>query len=241
MTVEPLLTIEGLDVGYGGLPVLRGVDLTVSAGEVVAVLGPNGAGKSTLLLAIAGVLWPDAGSLRVLGMEGRCSVHARARHGLGFVPPERGLFSALTVRDNLRIRTRDRGAIDRAVTYFPKLSPLLDRRAGVLSGGELQMLGLAAALTAKPKLLLIDEMSMGLSPAIVRLLLPVIRAVADEQGVGVLLVEQHAQSAIEVSDRFVVLTRGRIVLESESSAFRDDPGQLAALYFAEGPVVTHHN
>jgi len=232
-----LLEIDGLDVGYGGLPVLYGLDLCVRSGEVVAVLGPNGAGKSTLLLAIAGVLWPDEGRVRVLGVEGKTSVHARARHGLGFVPAQRGLFSALTVRDNIRIRTRARDAMDRAVAFFPALGDLLDRPAGVLSGGEQQMLALAAVLVMRPKLLLLDEMSMGLSPAVVRALLPVIRRVADEDGVGVLLVEQHAPAAIEVSDRLVVLNRGRVVLESDSATVRADPTRLAALYLAGPPTV----
>ena len=228
------LRVEGLGAGYSGLQVLHDVTLSVSAGEVVAVLGPNGAGKSTLLLTIAGVLQPDEGSVQLFGVTGRsASVHQRARQGLGFVPSGRGLFPGLTVRENLRVRTRDRVAMARAAEYFPRLAMLMDRRVGLLSGGEQQMLALAAVLVMKPRLLLIDEMSMGLAPLVVRSLLPVIRSAADEEGVAVLLVEQHAPAAVDVSDRVLVLNRGRIVHEASSEAVRADPAQLTALYLSE--------
>jgi len=234
----PPLRVAGLCAGYQGLRVLHDVDLSVDAGEVVAVLGPNGAGKSTLLLSIAGVLAPEEGSVQLFGSEGRAgSVHQRARRGLGFVPSGRGLFPGLTVRENLRVRTGDRAAIARAGEYFPRLAMLLDRRVGLLSGGEQQMLALAAVLVMRPRLLLIDEMSMGLAPLVVRSLLPVIRAAADEDGVAVLLVEQHAPAAIDVSDRVLVLNRGRIVHEAASAVVRDDPAQLTALYLSESTTA----
>jgi branched-chain amino acid transport system ATP-binding protein len=229
-----LLEIEGMVAGYGGSRVLHDVDLSVRAGEIVAVLGSNGAGKSTLLQVIAGGVHPEAGTVRFDGESiDRRSVHQRARAGIGFVPSDRGLFPSLTVRENLRVRTRDRTAIRRAVELFPRLELLMDRRAGVLSGGEQQMLALAAVLAMRPRLLLIDEMSMGLAPLVVRSLLPVIRTAAERDGVGVLLVEQHAPAAVEVSDRVLVLSRGRIVHDAPSAEVRDDPAQLTALYLQE--------
>ena len=227
------LELRGLGAGYGGAPVLHDIDLTVSPGEVVAVLGSNGAGKSTLLQVIAGALPASAGEVRLFGEPvGRSSVHQRARQGLGFVPPDRGLFPSLTVRENLRVRTRDRAAVRRAAEAFPRLGLLMERRVGVISGGEQQMLALAAVLAMRPRMLLIDEMSMGLAPLVVRSLLPVIRS-ASEEGVGVLLVEQHAPAAVEVSDRVLVLSRGHVVHDAPSSEVRDDPSQLSALYLQE--------
>jgi branched-chain amino acid transport system ATP-binding protein len=234
---DVLLEIEGLQAGYGELTVLQGIDLSVRRGEVVAVLGPNGAGKSTLLLAIAGVLPLQADRLRLLDVTGRRSVHGRARAGLSFVPSERGLFEGLTVGENIRIRTRERNAMDRAVSYFPALADLVDRRAGLLSGGEQQMLALAGALVVRPRLLLIDEMSMGLAPTVVRSLLPVIRGVADHQGVGVVLVEQHAPAAVDVSDRVVVLNRGLVVHQAPSAQVRGNLDQLTDLYLTGASVV----
>ena len=235
---EAPLQIQGLCAGYGGAHVLHDVDLTVQAGEVVAVLGSNGAGKSTLLQVVAGALHPEQGEVLLFGSPAsRSSVHHRARQGLGFVPPDRGLFPSLTVRENLRVRTRDRAAVQRAAEVFPRLGLLMDRRAGVLSGGEQQMLALAAVLAMKPRLLLIDEMSMGLAPLVVRSLLPVIRA-ASEDGVGVLLVEQHAPAAVEVSDRVLVLSRGRVVHDAPSAEVRDDPAQLTALYLQEAAAAS---
>jgi branched-chain amino acid transport system ATP-binding protein len=225
------LEIGQLTVGYGDLTVLRAVDLHVEAGEVVAVIGPNGAGKSTLLKAIAGVLTPTAGRVHVLGIDGRRSVHRLARRGLGFVPSERGLFAALTVGDNIRIRTRDRSAISRVVALFPRLEALVDRRVGLLSGGEQQMLAIGAVLVTHPRLLLLDEMSMGLAPTIVRSLLPVIRRAAQDDGIPVLIVEQHVPAAVDVADRILVLNRGRIVHEASASAIRDAPDELTAFYF----------
>jgi branched-chain amino acid transport system ATP-binding protein len=232
--VRDALEVRGLCAGYDGLRVLHQVDLDVHAGEVMAVLGPNGAGKSTLLSTIAGVLAPTAGTVQLFDRSGRAgSVHHRVRHGLGYVPSSRGLFPALTARENLRVRGADRAAVRAAFGWFPRLEVVADRRAGLLSGGEQQMLALAAVLVARPRLLLIDEMSMGLAPLVVRSLLPVIRAVADEDGVAVLLVEQHAPAAVEVSDRVVVLNRGRVVHQASSEVVRDDPAQLTALYLSE--------
>ena len=236
---DELLEIDGLDVGYGGLPVLYGLDLCVRRGEVVAVLGPNGAGKSTLLLAIAGVLWPDDGRLRVLGVEGKTSVHARVRHGLGL---RAGRSRAVLGADRSRQHpdpypcsaTRSIGRS----TYLPAARPAprpagrcpLGRRAADAGARR----GARHAPDAAPARRDEHGPVTGRRRAS---LLPVIRSVADDEGVGVLLVEQHAPAAIEVSDRVVVLNRGRIVLEADSTTVRDDPTRLAALYLAEPPVV----
>lgn len=230
---EALLDVSALAAGYLGRDVLHDVDLGVGAGEVVAVLGPNGAGKSTLLLTIAGVVRPTSGSVRLFGAEARGrSVQQRARRGLGFVPADRGLFVGLTARENIRVFSRDRSAVGRAIETFPRLEAVLDRRVGLLSGGEQQMLTIATVLITRPRLLMIDEMSMGLAPVVVRSLLPAIRRVADEDGVGVLIVEQHAAEALEVSDRIVVMHQGRVVHEATSAAVTADPERLASLYLS---------
>jgi branched-chain amino acid transport system ATP-binding protein len=235
VALDAPLTIESLTVGYRDLIVLRDVDLHVDHGEVLAVVGPNGAGKSTLLKAVAGILTPSAGQIRLLGSTGHRSVHRLVRAGVGYVPSERGLFASLSVRENIRVRTADRDAMGRAAELFPKLGELTDRRVGLLSGGEQQMLAIAAVLVTRPKVLLLDEMSMGLAPTIVRSLLPAIRAAAERDGVSVLLVEQHAPAAVEVADRVVVLSGGRIVHEAPAADVRDAPEQLAGYYLGSGP------
>jgi len=184
-TSESLVAVRGLDAGYGDLAAVRALDLEVRAGEVVALLGPNGAGKTTTLLTIAGELAPLAGEVSCLGSSPRAPLQARVRRGLGFVPEERAVFTSLSAGANLRLR---RGATKGAVELFPELAPLLRRRAGLLSGGEQQMLTLGRALAGDPKLLLVDELSLGLAPLVVRRLLLAVRAAAD-RGVGVLLVE----------------------------------------------------
>jgi branched-chain amino acid transport system ATP-binding protein len=234
------LEVEGLRAGYGGLTVLRDVHLRVDRGEVVAVLGPNGAGKSTLLLAIAGVLRPDGGSVRLFGEDmAGASVQARSRRGLGFVPAGRGLFPGLTVRENIRVNTPDRDALARLVDLAPMLAGLFDRRVGLLSGGEQQMLALGRVLLTKPKMVLIDEMSMGLAPLVVQSLQPVLREAAERDGVGVLMVEQHATAALEVSDRVVVLDHGRVAHEAASSVVADQPVLLTRLYLSQGADTKH--
>jgi branched-chain amino acid transport system ATP-binding protein len=226
------LEISDLTAGYGALPVLRGVSLTVAAGEVVALLGANGAGKTTTLLAAAGVLAPTGGEIRLLGR----SVAGRrpdkiARAGLTLVPDDRGVFHGLSVRENLRLgRGRD---TDRVLELFPALAPLLGRRCGVLSGGEQQMLGLAKALLGEPRVLLIDELSLGLAPVIVERLLPVIRQIARERAIAVLLVEQHTPMALSVADRAYVMRRGEIALEGEASELRDRRDLLEASYLGD--------
>jgi branched-chain amino acid transport system ATP-binding protein len=200
----------------------------VRAGEVVALLGPNGAGKTTTLLTIAGELPPLAGEVQCLGMSSRAPLHRRVRRGLAFVPEERAVFTSLSVSGNLRLRP---GATAEATQLFPELTPLLRRRAGLLSGGEQQMLTLGRALAGTPRLLLVDELSLGLAPLVLQRLLLSVRAAADA-GVGVLLVEQHASEALSIADRVIVLRRGRVALEGSADELRGHVGDLESAYLS---------
>ena len=225
-SVEVLLRAEEMDAGYGDLAAVRGLDLELRAGEIVALLGPNGAGKTTTLLTVAGELPPLAGRLEVLGSTRRRPLHRQVRGGLGFVPAERSVIAGLSTRANLRLGS---GTVDAAVELFPELDLLLDRRAGLLSGGEQQMLTLARALAAHPRLLLVDELSLGLAPLVVERLLAAVRRAADE-GAGVLLVEQHTADALAVADRGVVLRRGRVALSGSAEELRNQVDELESAY-----------
>ena len=235
---ELVLEVRGLTAGYGGAPVLRGLDLDVAAGEVVAVLGPNGAGKTTMMRAISNVLRPARGSVRFLGVgNGATPPHVLARRGLGHVPEGRGVFFGLTVAEHLRLRHRGEKPIDSRNVYrfFPALEALRDRPAGQLSGGEQQMLALARALAREPRLLLVDELSLGLAPVIVQRLLPVVRRYASEAGAGVIIVEQHVELALDIADRGYVLAHGEVVLARPATELRHDRQLLAASYLG-GPA-----
>jgi branched-chain amino acid transport system ATP-binding protein len=231
----PVLEIDNLSAGYSGAEVIRGVSVTVDSGEVVALFGPNGAGKTTTLRVISGIIKPTRGSVRYDGGDlVKESPTKRARSGIAHVPEGRGIFYGLTVAEHIRIGYRGE-KIDPAVVYeyFPALEPLKDRPAGLLSGGEQQMLAVGRALARRPKLLLLDELSLGLAPLIVERLLPVVRTYAKSSGCAVLLVEQHVQLATEIADRCYVLSHGDIVLHETGDRLRKDPALLVASYIGQ--------
>jgi branched-chain amino acid transport system ATP-binding protein len=235
---EPVLELSELHAGYRGVPVLRGVGLTVAAGEVVALLGANGAGKTTTLRAISGLLDVDGGDVRLQGatIAGRHAARI-ARLGVAHVPESRGLFPGLTVRQHLQLGARRRRLDAWVLDHFPPLRDLLERRAGLLSGGEQQMLALARALVTRPRLLLVDEMSQGLAPVAVKRMLPTLRRVAEQDGTAVLLVEQHVHVALEVADRGYVLRRGRVELTGAASVLRRERDLLAESYVGAGAAT----
>jgi branched-chain amino acid transport system ATP-binding protein len=227
-----LLTCEQLDAGYAGTAVVRGFDLEVHAGEVVALLGPNGAGKTTVLLTLAGLVPKLRGRVTIGDVDlDRASAAALARRGLVLVPDDRSLFTTLTVRENLVLGHRRNGpSIDDIVDLFPGLAPRLHLAAGQLSGGEQQMLAIGRALMQQPKVLLIDELSMGLAPVIVEALLPIVQQVARDTRAGVVLVEQHVRLALGIADRAIVLVHGTTALTDDASTLAGDVARLEHAY-----------
>jgi branched-chain amino acid transport system ATP-binding protein len=230
--MSELLTCSELDAGYQGTSVVRRLDLVVGHGEVIALLGPNGAGKTTLLTTLAGLLPAIAGSVQLNGIElRRLSATARARRGLVLVPDDRALFTTLTAKENLLLGARKQGlGVAEVLEYFPTLTKRLNISAGQLSGGEQQMLAIGRALVQGPKVLLIDELSMGLAPAVVEILLPIVRRIATETGAGVILVEQHVRLALQIADRAVVLVHGETVLVDDASSVLHKPERLEQAY-----------
>lgn len=202
-----VLEARGLSVGYGHVPVVRNIDLEVKKGEVVVLLGANGVGKTTTLRCLAGILTPSGGEVRLKGAATREPLHKRARRGLGFVSDERSVIMSLTVSENIRLGGVTRGSVFDA---FPVLEARAQTKAGLLSGGEQQMLTLGRLLARQPDVVLADEVSLGLAPLIVQQLLRAIRAAADE-GMAALIVEQHVRKALEFADRVYVMQRGEVV------------------------------
>lgn len=231
-----VLECKGLHAGYfKKSPCVRNIDLTLDAGEVVCLLGPNGAGKTTLLLTLAGLVSSSAGQVTVDGNAIRSgSPRAAVGSGLVLVPDDRSLFRGLSVRKNFQLATRGRvrgkQALAEVLDYFPALGARLKVDAGQLSGGEQQMLAIGRALIQRPKVLLIDELSMGLAPVIVESILPILRTVAEQNDTAVVLVEQHVHLALEVADRAVIMVHGEIVLEESAATLRDDPSLVEAAY-----------
>jgi branched-chain amino acid transport system ATP-binding protein len=231
----PRLEITGLDAGYNDVPVVRNLNLHVDPGEIVALLGPNGAGKTTTLITTSALNPIIKGDIKVFGRSiiGR-RPHLVARDGLAHVLEDRSLFFQLTVRENLQLGAA-RGTVDipKALAYFPALDEIQNRRAGLLSGGQQQMLAMARALTSTPKLLMVDEMSLGLAPIIVQNLLEILRKIADETGAGVLLVEQHVHLALGIADRAYILNHGDLVMEGTGVELSANQRLLESSYLGE--------
>jgi branched-chain amino acid transport system ATP-binding protein len=221
-----VLEVSGVDAGYGRVQVLWDVDLEVGDGEVVALVGSNGAGKTTLLRAVSGMIEPTGGDVRLGGdsLPGRAPEEV-VRAGIAHVPEGRRLFAGLTVRENLRVGAYASGGdadIDRAVELFPRLGERLDQVAGSMSGGEQQMCAIARGLMADPKLIMIDELSLGLAPKLVEQILERLTSVT-EAGTSVLLVDQDVDAALEAAARGYVLENGRIIASGESASLLEDP------------------
>jgi branched-chain amino acid transport system ATP-binding protein len=225
-----LLALEKLEVAYGGIRAVKGIDLAVEGGETVCLIGANGAGKTTTLRAITGLVRAAAGAVRYAGEDiGKLRVHEIARRGLAMVPEGRGVFPQLTIEENLAMGAyarKDRAGVkadlDHAFQLFPRLAERRRQTAGTLSGGEQQMVAIARALMSRPKLLLLDEPSMGLAPIMVEKIFEVIRTIA-AAGVTLLLVEQNARLALESSDRGYVLDGGLVTLSGPARSLLDDP------------------
>ena len=225
-----LLALQQLQVSYGGIRAVKGIDLEVGAGELVCLIGANGAGKTTTLKAITGLVRPGGGRIVYDGVDiSGQRVHEIARRGLAMVPEGRGVFAQLTIQENLSMgaysrtdRASVQSDVDRVFTLFPRLKERRAQTAGTLSGGEQQMLAMARALMSRPRLLLLDEPSMGLAPLMVERIFEVVRQIAAE-GVTLLLVEQNARLALETSHRGYVLDGGLVTIAGESRALLGDP------------------
>ena len=235
---EPLLSIRALRAGYGKIGVLHDVDLTIGAGEVVALLGPNGAGKTTLLRAASGLLPCSGGEVRFAGRDLRgVGPRATARLGLVHVIEGHRVFTQLTVIDNLLLagyelpRAERMARAEEALSFFPEIAAKRNDRGGALSGGQQQMLAVAQGLVRRPRLLMLDEPSAGLSPVLVDRVLGVARQLR-ERGTAILLVEQLIEKALGLADRVYALARGKIVLEAPTTD-RDLPQRLERAYFGD--------
>jgi branched-chain amino acid transport system ATP-binding protein len=229
---EVVLHVEQLEVSYGPVPVVRDLNLDVHSGELVALIGPNGAGKTTTLQALAGEIAVRRGEIQINGALATGPLHARSRAGLAYLPEGRSVFRGLSVLDNLKLGG---AGVAAALKIGPELGPLLHRRAGLLSGGEQQILSLARLLATSPSLLLADEMSLGLAPMLVTRMLAEARRAADS-GAAVLLVEQHAHAALAVADRAVVMNRGKVVMEDDAPTVLRNIDEVEQVYLAGGAI-----
>jgi branched-chain amino acid transport system ATP-binding protein len=225
----PVLRAENLSAGYGAVAAVKALSLEIGAGQLVALLGPNGAGKTTTLSAVIGDLPLMAGALYWKGQPFKSSSHTRARAGVAYVMEGRSIIKSLSVLDNLRL---GRGTVDDALTIFPELRRLIRRKAGLLSGGEQQMLALGRALASRPELLMVDELSLGLAPIVVDRLMDALRDAA-AGGTAVLLVEQHVRKALKHADRVYVLRRGELALAASGADVRHRHDMIEDLYLSE--------
>lgn len=237
--MSALLTVKDLKVSYGGINAVKGIDLYVNHGELVALIGANGAGKSSSLKAIAGLLTPSAGEIDFANhATKKLPAYELVRLGLGMVPEGRGVFKRMTILENLQMGAylqSDAKEIERKLeevySYFPRLKERLSQLAGTLSGGEQQMVAMGRAMMAQPKLMLLDEPSMGLSPIMVETIFDVIRSLS-ASGMTILLVEQNARLALRVSDRAYVMESGLITLSGSGKELLEDP-RVRAAYLGE--------
>jgi branched-chain amino acid transport system ATP-binding protein len=227
--MDPVISVNGMSTGYAGQPVVHELNFDVHPGEVLCLLGPNGAGKTTTMLALAGELPLLAGEVRFAGLKQNAPLYQRARKGLSYVTEERSIFKGMSLRDNLKVGGVD---IDEALALFPELEQRMSTRGGLLSGGEQQMLTLARALGRKPRLLLVDELSLGLAPLVVDRLLQAVRQAADEQQTAVVMVEQHAHKALNYTDHAIVMRRGRVGLELSGADARARISEVEQAYLA---------
>lgn len=225
-----VLRLDNVAVSRGAGPVISGVSLEVESGSVTAIVGPNGAGKTSLLEAISGIVRPSAGAITLDGLDvTKVSRGKRARLGIVHVEQGRTIFPSLTVRENLGLTATSSEDFDEVIAKFPELEKRLSSPAGLLSGGEQQMVVLGRAFAAKPKILLIDEMSLGLAPVVFLRLMPIVESIAKD-GVGVLLVEQFANLALKIAKDAAVVTSGHLTYSGSAAVLVEDPERLKSAY-----------
>lgn len=225
-----MLEVKDLRVAYGAIRALQGISLNVGQGEIVSLIGPNGAGKTTLLQTVSGLLTPSSGSIELEGVPVQgLRPHRMVQHGIVLVPEGRWIFSEMTVAENLEVASYGikgldpKPRLDMVFELFPRLHSRLEQIAGTMSGGEQQMLAIARALVANPKVLLLDEPSLGLAPVVVKEMFRAIAHMHAISGISVLLVEQNARLALSIAHRAYVLENGNIVMQGPAAELRNDP------------------
>ena len=233
MSTTSILSTHDLSVGYGQATVAADLNLEVHAGEVVALLGRNGAGKTTTLMSLAGAIPSLRGTVEFLGAPLVGPLHSRARKGIALIPETRAIVRKLTVVENLRLGEAD---VEAAFSLFPELRKFAKKQAGLLSGGEQQMLVLGRVLAVRPRLMLVDELSFGLAPLIVRRLLESLRDAVSQVDTGVLLVEQHPHAALSVADRGYVISQGRVAMQGDARELRARLPEIEEAYLSGSSI-----
>jgi branched-chain amino acid transport system ATP-binding protein len=241
---RPTVEVKGLTAGYGGLAAVRDISFACPAGEILVLIGPNGAGKTTILNAMVGLISPLSGDVQVAGQSVRGLPSYRvARHGIAIIPSTRGICADLTVAEHMRLALRSPSRksstarvweVSDALALFPSLGERRDVRAGNLSGGQQQMLAITTAVMLGPRVLLIDELSMGLAPNLVQEILKVLRQIVDTEGTSIILVEQHYELALAIAEKCVVLNHGEIAFQAPAKEVLQQRARLASVYLAHG-------